>query len=75
MVSVAVEGKLDRMQEEHDICVSCRHLSLQTDMHCSVRFNLAHAVLVRTALNAQRDGRVIIQRRAVQYRQTNTGVS
>lgn len=36
------------MQEEHGICVF-KHLSLQTDMRCSVRFTLAHAVLVRTA--------------------------
>lgn len=41
MVSAAVEGKLVKMQEEHDIRVFHRHLSLQTDMCSSVRFNLA----------------------------------
>jgi hypothetical protein len=41
MVSVAVEERLERMQEERDIRVFYRHLSLQTDMCSSVRFNLA----------------------------------
>jgi len=49
MVSVAVEERLERMQEERGISVFLRYSSLQTDMRCSVRFNLAHAVLVRTA--------------------------
>jgi hypothetical protein len=72
MVLVAVEGTLERMQEEHDICVFLRRLSLQTDMRCSVRFNLASCCTRPNGLNAQRDSRVITQKQTGQC--CHTGV-